>query len=351
MHLKKFSNQELHSRTIALVREETRLTLEILHHLREIEARKLYAERGHSSLFEYATRELRYSESAAQRRIASMRALRELPELEKKIETGDLKLTQVAQVQSFFRAEKKSGKFYSVSKKREVFQAAIGLSTRATERMLAEKNPLSLPGERVRAVTQEISQVSLTIENELLQKLERIRNRFAHQLPVGASLSDVVAFMANRVLENLPEEKPQKQAKSGNRMEVNTRVDPSVAAPAVKEAAKPVAESMVASVEKSPVKHPIKSAVKIKTRSTSPSKIPSRYIPMDVKKSIWKRDQSRCVYRSSITGKICGSPHRLEIDHIRPFARGGRSDQVTNLRLLCATHNQVERKRVFREIE
>jgi hypothetical protein len=52
----------------------------------------LFAELGHPSLFAYAIGELGYSEAAASRRIEAMRAIREVAELEIKIESGELSL-------------------------------------------------------------------------------------------------------------------------------------------------------------------------------------------------------------------------------------------------------------------
>jgi hypothetical protein len=57
---------------------------------------------AYPSLFEYAVKELKYSSSSAQRRIMSMRLLKEVPSLEKKIEEGALNLSTLAQAQSFF---------------------------------------------------------------------------------------------------------------------------------------------------------------------------------------------------------------------------------------------------------
>ena len=82
-----------------------------------------------------------------------MRALKELPELESKVESGELKITQIAQVQSFLRSEKKEGKAYSLSEKKALFQETIGKSTRETERALAEKSPSFAHHEKLRPVT------------------------------------------------------------------------------------------------------------------------------------------------------------------------------------------------------
>ena len=65
-----------------------------------------------------------------------------------------------------------------------------------------------------------------------------------------------------------------------------------------------------------------------------------RYIPARVKRAVWQRDDGRCTWRSD-DGIWCGSRDALEFDHFRPFAKGGRSDDARNVRLLCRMHNRM----------
>jgi hypothetical protein len=57
----------------------------------------------------------------------------------------------------------------------------------------------------------------------------------------------------------------------------------------------------------------------------------TRLIPTHVKIEVWKRDGGKCV--------TCGSDKNLHYDHDIPFAKGGSSFTVENVRLLCAKHN------------
>ncbi len=65
-----------------------------------------------------------------------------------------------------------------------------------------------------------------------------------------------------------------------------------------------------------------------------------RYIPARVKRAVWQRDEGRCTWRFD-DGRPCGSREALEFDHFRPFAKGGRSDDARNVRLLCRMHNRM----------
>ena len=57
-------DQVLLAQTRSLARHEQALQILVLDHLREIEARALHLRRGYSSLFDYAVRELGYSDGA-----------------------------------------------------------------------------------------------------------------------------------------------------------------------------------------------------------------------------------------------------------------------------------------------
>ncbi len=101
------SDQALLSQTKLLVQKERSLHVQVLRHLREIEARRLYFSEGYASLFDYAVRGLGYSKGAAFRRIKAMRLCRDEPETLEKIKSGRLSLCAASQLQSFFEKQKK----------------------------------------------------------------------------------------------------------------------------------------------------------------------------------------------------------------------------------------------------
>ncbi len=70
-----------------------------------------------------------------------------------------------------------------------------------------------------------------------------------------------------------------------------------------------------------------------------------RSVPAEVKREVWERDGGQCTYVSD-KGRRCERRHQLELDHVTPIARGGRST-ADNLRLRCRAHNQLEAERTF----
>lgn len=64
----------------------------------------------------------------------------------------------------------------------------------------------------------------------------------------------------------------------------------------------------------------------------------TRFIPKMVQAEVWQRDRGECTK--------CKSTYALELDHIKPYAMGGKST-VDNLRLLCRACNQRQRVTFF----
>jgi hypothetical protein len=72
---------------------------------------------------------------------------------------------------------------------------------------------------------------------------------------------------------------------------------------------------------------------------------PREPIPAAVKRAVWARDGGRCTWPLD-GGGCCGSTHRLELDHVIPWAKWGPST-AENLRLVCGRHNALAVRRHF----
>jgi len=106
--VRKLGDQSLLSSMDTAVQRERESTIAVLIFLREVDRRRLYAEGDTSSLLEFCMKRHGYSEHQALDRIAAMRLLKELPELEEKIESGALNLTQLGRARTFFNREARS---------------------------------------------------------------------------------------------------------------------------------------------------------------------------------------------------------------------------------------------------
>ena len=118
MNLKILTDDELLTNTERLVQEEREQLTMILHHLREVDLRRLFAKLKYPSLHVYAVRHLKYSDDQAYRRISAMRLIKDMPEVEEQIASGELSLTNASKAQSFFRREKSQPQKKKASERR-----------------------------------------------------------------------------------------------------------------------------------------------------------------------------------------------------------------------------------------
>ena len=93
--LSHLSDPDLLSNLSALVARERAATAELLAHIAEVDARKLFREAAYPSMFAYCVGELHLSEDAAYRHITAARAARRFPMLYDAIADGRLHLSAI----------------------------------------------------------------------------------------------------------------------------------------------------------------------------------------------------------------------------------------------------------------
>jgi len=312
---KTLDDQELLSKIKTLVADERRVGIEILSNLREIELRRLFAARGFSSLHEYATKELGYSDGAAFRRISAMRLIADLPEAETKIAQGELSLTVASKLQGFFKSVQKNEaqvqRVYTPEQKTVLLNELVGKSSRECEKKLAGLSSRSIPKDRIRAVSETEVEIKFVANDKLQQKINRLKEIMGTQ-----STAKLFEKALDIALEQM---------------------DPQVSA---KSAAK---QSDCANSKQSALK---KSTSAPKLEPNPALKHLSRYIAVQTRLEVWQRDHAQCSYVDPLTKRRCHSKFALQLDHIVPHALGGLND-TTNLRLRCPAHNQLAAIQVF----
>jgi uncharacterized CHY-type Zn-finger protein len=206
MNLKHLTDESLHNGAQKVALAEQDALINLLHHLKEIDRRRLFSTFRRGSLFDYVVSELNYPEDRAVRRISAMRLLRDVPEIEKKISDGDLSLTNIVMAQSLFAKEKKAGNEYTADQKIEVLNKLENQSTREAKKIIREINP-------------ELSQKPPvldfnTIEDEeLRKKLLRIRGKYAHTNPI-MTLHELLHKMCDNEVAEMEKSPAAPQVKS-----------------------------------------------------------------------------------------------------------------------------------------
>lgn len=279
MKLSLLSDKELLISAKSLVKEENRVRTQLLHHLKEIEARRLFVDLGYSSLFSYAVQELGYSESAAYRRILAARMLKDVPEIGTKVEMGDLSLSNISLATSFF----KENSIEETRKKKKVLEQLEGKSRKEAQKVLLQLGGKQAPGriEEIKRDSVKSHILKFSVSEDVLEKYEELKGLLAHTSKTG--LCSIFEFAVTTSIEQLKKKK--------------FKLSP-------------------------------------KKEKYSMEKTSTRYIPAGVRRAVFEKSGGR--------RENCGSNYKLEYDHIKPFSFGGETSEK-NLRLLCFSCNQRQR--------
>ena len=243
------SDRELLRETSNLVRHERHLQGAIIDHLAEIEARGLYLQRGFSSLFDYAVRELGYSDAAAARRIGAMRLCADQPDAREGLRDGSLTLSAAAELQWAFARQRRRGSISGTAAiapagtpapdsapavpssaepeppplvldavgRQQLVEEAAGKSARQVRQMLADVDPeLAPPADRVRPLGDGRYELKAVIDAECQQGLEQLRGLLSHVDP-RMTLGQLVGRLVKEGLDRHDPSRPPRRARSGSR--------------------------------------------------------------------------------------------------------------------------------------
>src|SRR5215210_4709962 len=312
----KISDADLIAELTRLVACEREATGRVLRTLMEFDARQLHLAQGYSSLFAYCTQALHYAEHAALNRIEVARAARRLPCLLQHIEAGTLNITAARLLAPHLTTENAEGLLATAThkSKREIEEMIAALRPRPSVPSTIRKLPsskqaalgdtvakgsdafgaaalgssLAKPPVTSRPSTVPLSperyKVQFTITRETYDRLKQVQDLMRHLNPNGDP-----AMIFDRALGLLLEDLQRKRFAATSRPQV---------------------------------------------RREDVTK--GRYIPADVKRAVWRRDDGRCAFVGA--RGVCGERGFLEFHHVVPFAAAGPAT-VVNIELRCRAHN------------
>jgi 5-methylcytosine-specific restriction endonuclease McrA len=314
---------------VALVAQDRVTTAMVLAHIAEVDARRLYAPAGYPSMHAYCVDELRLSEDAAKKRIQAARAARQFPAIFHALAEGQLHLTGVCLLAPHLTLENARGLIESATHRRKTeieemlasrFQlqepagvrsltpfpselppttAHVGEEPRPGGGPLGEGAPEHLPNLQIAVspASPERYLLRLTIAKSTHDKLRHAQALLSHAVPTGDA-----AQVLDRALDALITHLERRKIGA--------------------------------------ITHPQR------RRRLRNDPVPGgRYVPAQVRRAVWERDQGQCTFVSA-SGTRCKSRRFLEFDHVDPVARGGGAT-VERMRLRCRAHNQYEAERAF----
>ncbi len=250
-------DQVLLAHTRSLVLHEQALQLAVLDHLREIHARHLHLRLGFSSLFDYAVRELGYSEGAAWRRIKAMRLCSDTAGSRERLQDGSLSLSAAAQLQNTFdllqrtataaadpgsasaapellpgatgpapeagasgtaaAAPARPVPALDAAQRQELVAQASGKSTREVKQLLAGVAPeLARPADRLRALGEGRWELKVVIDAACQRGIEQLRALLSHVDP-HLTLGQLVERLVQDGLQRYDPGRPPRGRRGGHR--------------------------------------------------------------------------------------------------------------------------------------
>lgn len=316
--------------------------------LSEFDSRRLCLEEGYRSAYDFCVSALGFDEQEAYRRIRAARIIRGFPEACAALQARKITISSLVVLSPWLQKDNAAA----------WIKIAEGKSKRELEALVAARYPQAPQPDLVRNLPAESMVVSSapptafeveappsqTVENEALSasggSVVPLDGGPAQMIPitadrvrVGFDAAAALAQMIERMRQLLRHKYPEGRLEDLIREAVSDYLD-----------RKDPERKLELKAAKSAV-----GALVFGTVNDAEERLPSRavrawsngrYIPAKVKSAVWARDKGACAWRKP-DGSACGSKDWIEYDHIKPYARGGRSDDPRNLRLVCRQHNQA----------
>lgn len=314
-NLKQATNQELIAELKQICEQEKAIVNRSIDILREIEERRIYLKMGYPSLYEFCITELKYSEGSAYRRIAAMRLIKAVPEIREVAAKGKISLTAMAQAQSYFRRKENESAPINKTAKLELLKKLEHRSSRECEREILRLDPKSHRPDRVVAKTEELTEIRLTVDNEFMATLDKLKNLLSNKHP-ELSTKDIMFHAMKAEVARLEMPIRRKSIRATRK-------------------SKPKDAGLYPSATTS---QSVSLKPKIDNTKGTFTRIP---LPDSTRRQIFIKNNWECAYKDPLTNHKCRSKRYLEIDHIIPISKGGKND-TENLQLLCAAHNKLK---------
>jgi len=274
----------------ALVAQDRTTTAGLLAHVAEVDARRLYLPAGYPSMYAYCVGELRLSEQGAFKRIRVARTARQFPAIFVGLAEGRLNMSTVVLLAPHLTEETAD----------ELLSASAHKSQSEMEQLLAQRFPRPDVPARVQPVVEQLSARTVAFDTTELPAAPApgveapvpprpnvaplSPQRFALQLTMGQSMHDKLRYAQALLSHQIP---------TGDVTQVLERA----------------LDALVLQLEKR------KFAATARPRpDRRRGTAGRRYIPADVKRAVWERDQGQCTFISE-TGHRCTACSFLEFDH------------------------------------
>ena len=320
------SDDQLLCRLAEITRESRRVEADLVAHIAEVDARRLYAREGCSSMFAYCVEVLHLSEPETNLRMVVARATRRHPILLDMLRDSRLHLSGTALLAPHLSEENRDAVLAAAthSSKRRIEELVAALAPRPdvqpTIRRLPAPAPPSRPDETnaAAAAPGPSAPASTRFERRTRTVEPLAPERYRIQFTAGRSLRDKLERLAALLRSSVPDG------------DLATVIED-----AVTERIANLEARRLAAVSRPR-----------KTMPDSDTRPGPRSIPAAVKRAVRQRDGGRCAFVAR-DGRRCTAKVNLQFHHRHPYALGG-DRSPDNIALFCRTHNALEAEADFR---
>jgi 5-methylcytosine-specific restriction endonuclease McrA len=317
----KLSDRELLEEIERLAQREREATAALIAHLAVMDERRLYLSEGFSCLFTYCTHALHYSEHAACNRMEVARAARKYPVIVEMLADGSLTLTAVRLLAPEL----------TPANHRDLLAAARHMGKRQVAELIAQRRPRPAVPSTIRQLPTRTASLVFTPPQQAQAAKDQAPPTEAPVLeirppkrPVVVPLSPKrfqIQFTATQETHDL-----LRRAQDLLRHQIPSGDAGEVIAKALRVLVRELEKEKIAATDRPRA-----------GRATDPR---SRYIPAEVKRQVWKRDDGQCAFVAH-NGRRCIERGFLEFHHVEPYTDGGKAT-VDNIELRCRAHNGYE---------
>jgi hypothetical protein len=313
------SDDALLARLDELVARGRRNDAELVWHLAEVDARKLYLREACPSMYVYATSRLHLSEAEAYLRITVARISRRFPVVLGMLADGRLHLSAIAKLSPHLRDEDGEA----------LLARAVHRSKREIEELIADVAPKPDAPSLIRRLPAARGQNGAAGSAELrLDGVGSATTCGAPSAPHSGAAVEPTSVGRYKVQFTAGTELHDKitRAQALLRHQIS---DGDLAA--VFDRAMTLLVRELERARFAAAKSPRKTADQA---DPTPS---SRRNPDPIRRAVWMRDGGQCTFRDR-RGRRCPAQERLQFHHLVPFARGGDHAE-RNVTLRCSAHN------------
>ena len=327
--LNTLSDDVLLRRLSDIAHNSRRVEAELIAHIAEVDARRLYREQAASSMFVYCTDVLHFSEQEAYLRIGVARAARQHHVLLDMLADGRMHLSGICKLAPHLTAENRDAllKRATHRSKRQIEELVAALQPRPDVPSTIRKLAVRHAGPEPPAGTRQ----TVTQPTALELGPDRVAHGHADPTPPAR-------------LEPLAPERYKIQFTAS--AELRDKLERLGALTPCDDLATIIEQAVTERIERLEAKRFAKTRKPRKTLAATDTSASSRHIPAPVRRAVHERDAGRCTF-VDVSGKRCEARRRLEFHHHdRPFARGG-DHRPENIRLMCRTHNLLLAEREY----